>query len=218
MIYGAHDARSVASSRVSGSPECPVHPTDLVFALDQSPGVTAQAFSRMKEMASAVLRDLRVRTGGCAVGARVAVLTYGGAGTQQLVRFSDALDQSQLLSTLQAIAHEAAASSGGGLGHAMRFISRHVFKRTLPGTHTRRVATFFSAGPADPSDAQELTTAAMELGALDIIPVVIAFGAVPAVRRAFAVRPSSCQSRPRWPPVSRQSVESGKTEQNPKSL
>lgn len=170
-----------------GSPECPVHPTDLVFALDQSPGVTAQAFARMKEMASAVLRDLRVRTGGCAVGARVAVLTYGGAGTQQLVRFSDALDQSQLLSTLQAIAHEAAASSGGGLGRAMRFISRHVFKRTLPGTHTRRIATFFSAGPADPSDAQELTTAAMELGALDIIPVVIAFGAVPAVRRAFAI-------------------------------
>ncbi|XP_062038326.1 collagen alpha-6(VI) chain-like [Lepus europaeus] len=169
-----------------GSPECPVHPTDLVFALDQSRGVTAQAFSRMKAMAAAALRGVRVRTGGCAVGARVAVLTYGGAGTRHVVRFSDALDESRLLGAIDAIPYEASASVGD-LGRAVRFISRNVFKRTLPGAHARRIAAFFSAGAADAADLQELTAATMELGALDIVPVVIAFGAVPTVRRAFAI-------------------------------
>ncbi|MBZ3886683.1 Collagen alpha-6(VI) chain [Sciurus carolinensis] len=68
---------------------------------------------------------------------------------------------------------------------AMRFISRNVFKRTLPGAHTRRIATFFSSGPS--ADAQAIATATMEFSALDIIPVVIAFSNVPSVKRAFAI-------------------------------
>ena len=41
-------------------------------------------------------------------------------------------------------------------------------------------------------DPQTITTAGLEFSALDIIPVVIAFNQVPAVRRSFAVRRATC--------------------------
>ena len=77
-------------------------------------------------------------------------------------------------------------SASRDIGKAMRFVSRHLFKRMLPGPHARRIATFFSGGPS--VDPQTITTASLEFSALDIIPVVIAFNQVPAVRRSFVVR------------------------------
>ncbi|ELW48278.1 Collagen alpha-6(VI) chain [Tupaia chinensis] len=172
----------VALSACPWKPECPVHPTELVFVLDQSRDVTQQEFERMKGLVAALVRGLRVRENSCPVGARVAVLSYD-SHPRHLLRFSDAHRKDQLLREIQAIPYER-ASGGRDIGRAMRFISRNVFKRTLPGTHTRRIATFFSSGPS--SDAQAVTTAAMEFSALDIVPVVITFSNVPSVKRSFA--------------------------------
>jgi collagen type VI alpha len=176
-----------------GKPECPVHPTELVFALDQSRDVTEQEFERMKGMVASLVRDVRVRESSCPVGARVAILAYD-THARHLVRFSDAYKKDQLLREIEALPYQR-SPDGRELGKAMRFISRNVFKRTLPGAHTRRIATFFSSGQS--SDAQAIATATMEFSALDIVPVVVAFSNVPSVKRAFAVRrpsPMLCNS------------------------
>uniref|UniRef100_A0A8C8ZP62 Collagen type VI alpha 6 chain n=1 Tax=Prolemur simus TaxID=1328070 RepID=A0A8C8ZP62_PROSS len=167
----------------SRKPECPVHPTELVFALDQSRDVTEEDFERMKGLMASLVRDVKVRENSCPVGARIAILSYS-SHARHLVRFSDAYKKDRLLREIEAIPYERSAASRE-IGKAMRFISRNVFKRTLPGPHTRRIATFFSSGQS--SDAQAIATAAMEFSALDIVPVVVAFGNVPSVRRAFAI-------------------------------
>uniref|UniRef100_A0A8C6R1B1 Collagen, type VI, alpha 6 n=1 Tax=Nannospalax galili TaxID=1026970 RepID=A0A8C6R1B1_NANGA len=167
----------------SRKPECPVHPTELVFVLDQSRDVTEVDFERMKRMMASLVRDIKVRENSCPVGARVAVLAYN-SHTRHLIRFSDAHGKDHLLKEIEALPYER-SSDGREIGKAMRFISRNVFKRTLPGSHVRRIATFFSGGQS--ADAQSITTATMEFSALDIMPVVIAFSNVPSVKRAFAI-------------------------------
>uniref|UniRef100_A0A2R9BJ27 Collagen type VI alpha 6 chain n=1 Tax=Pan paniscus TaxID=9597 RepID=A0A2R9BJ27_PANPA len=176
-------SRSFSIKKKKRKPECPVHPTELVFALDHSRDVTEQEFERMKEMMAFLVRDIKVRENSCPVGARIAILSYN-SHTRHLVRFSDAYKKSQLLREIEAIPYERSSASRE-IGRAMRFISRNVFKRTLPGAHTRKIATFFSSGQS--ADAHSITTAAMEFGALEIIPVVITFSNVPSVRRAFAI-------------------------------
>ncbi|KAK2498683.1 hypothetical protein MC885_007459 [Smutsia gigantea] len=136
----------------------------------------------MKEMMSSLVRGVRVRESSCPVGARIAVLSYG-SHTRHLIRFSDAYKKSQLLREMEAIPYERSSDSRE-IGKAMRFISRNVFKRTLPGAHARRIATFFSSGQS--ADVHSVTMASMEFSALDIVPVVIAFSNVPSVKRAFA--------------------------------
>ncbi|XP_007935020.1 collagen alpha-6(VI) chain [Orycteropus afer afer] len=166
-----------------GKPECPVHPTELVFALDQSRDVTEQDFKQMKVIISALLREIKVRENSCPVGARIAVLSYN-SHTSHLIRFSDTYNKNRLLKEIEAIPYEK-SSDGREIGKAMRFISRNVFKRTLPGAHTRRIATFFSNGQS--ADAHSITTATMEFSALGIIPIVIAFSNAPFIRRAFTI-------------------------------
>ncbi|XP_050995967.1 collagen alpha-6(VI) chain [Acomys russatus] len=166
-----------------GEPECPVHPTELVFVLDQSRDVREQDFERMKGMIVSLIRDVKVRETSCPVGARVAILSYN-SHTRHLIRFSDAYGKDQLLREIRALPYERSSDSRE-IGKAMRFISRNVFKRTLPGAHVRRIATFFSSGHS--ADAQSITTAAMEFSALDIVPVVIAFSNVPSVKRSFSI-------------------------------
>uniref|UniRef100_A0A452UTT0 Collagen type VI alpha 6 chain n=1 Tax=Ursus maritimus TaxID=29073 RepID=A0A452UTT0_URSMA len=182
-IFLSKHATSGACSCLPGEPECPVHPTELVFALDQSRDVTKQEFERMKELMSSLVRGVRVRETSCPVGARIAILTYT-SHARHLVRFSDAYRKPQLLREIEAIPYERSSDSRE-IGKVMRFISRNVFKRTLPGAHTRRIATFFSSGQS--ADAQTIAAATMEFSALDIIPVVIAFSNVPSVKRAFAI-------------------------------
>uniref|UniRef100_A0A8D1BDN0 Collagen type VI alpha 6 chain n=1 Tax=Sus scrofa TaxID=9823 RepID=A0A8D1BDN0_PIG len=159
------------------------HPTELVFMLDQSRGVTEPEFLRMKEMMLSLLRGLRVRENHCPAGARVAVLSYD-SHARLLIRFSDAYKKDRLLREIEALPYERSLAARD-IGKAMRFVSRNVFKRMLPGAHTRRIATFFSSGQSN--DAQTITSAALEFSALDIIPVVIAFTNVPSVRRSFAI-------------------------------
>uniref|UniRef100_A0A8D2BF46 VWFA domain-containing protein n=1 Tax=Sus scrofa TaxID=9823 RepID=A0A8D2BF46_PIG len=159
------------------------HPTELVFMLDQSRGVTEPEFLRMKEMMLSLLRGLRVRENHCPAGARVAVLSYD-SHARLLIRFSDAYKKDRLLREIEALPYERSLAARD-IGKAMRFVSRNVFKRMLPGAHSRRIATFFSSGQSN--DAQTITSAALEFSALDIIPVVIAFTNVPSVRRSFAI-------------------------------
>lgn len=155
--------------------------------LDQSRGVTEPEFLRMKEMMLSLLRGLRVRENHCPAGARVAVLSYD-SHARLLIRFSDAYKKDRLLREIEALPYERSLAARD-IGKAMRFVSRNVFKRMLPGAHSRRIATFFSSGQSN--DAQTITSAALEFSALDIIPVVIAFTNVPSVRRSFAVRRSA---------------------------
>ncbi|XP_015995750.2 collagen alpha-6(VI) chain isoform X2 [Rousettus aegyptiacus] len=166
-----------------GKPECPVHPTELVFVLDQSRDVTEQQFEQMKEMTSSLVNGVRVRENSCPVGARIAILSYN-SHAKHLIRFSDAYKKNRLLREIEAIPYER-STDDREIGKVMRFISRNVFKRTFPGAHTRRIATFFSSGQS--ADTQSITTATMEFAALDIIPVVIAFSNVPSIKRAFAM-------------------------------
>lgn len=165
-----------------------MHPTELVFALDQSRGITEPEFTWMKEMMTSLLSGLRVRENHCPAGARVAVLTYD-SHTRLLIRFSDAYRKDRLLREIKALPYEQSTSSRD-IGKAMMFVSRNVFKRMLPGAHARRIATFFSGGPS--ADAQTITTAGLEFSALDIIPVVITFGQVPTIERSLVVRKASC--------------------------
>lgn len=167
-----------------------MHPTELVFVLDQSRDVTEQQFEQMKEMTSSLVNGVRVRENSCPVGARIAILSYN-SHAKHLIRFSDAYKKNRLLREIEAIPYER-STDDREIGKVMRFISRNVFKRTFPGAHTRRIATFFSSGQS--ADTQSITTATMEFAALDIIPVVIAFSNVPSIKRAFAVR-SICFSR-----------------------
>lgn len=160
-----------------------MHPTELVFVLDQSRDVTEQDFERMKGMMVSLVKDVKVREASCPVGARIAILAYD-SHTRHLIRFSDAYRKDQLLREIKALPYERSSDSRE-IGKAMRFVSRNVFKRTLPGAHVRRIATFFSGGQS--ADTQSITTAAMEFSALDIIPVVIAFSSVPSIKRAFSV-------------------------------
>lgn len=160
-----------------------MHPTELVFVLDQSRDVTEQDFERMKGMMASLVRDVKVRETSCPVGARVAILSYN-SHTRHLIRFSDTYRKDQLLREIEALPYERSSDSRD-IGKAMRFVSRNVFKRTLPGAHVRKIATFFSSGQS--ADIQSITTAAMEFSALDIVPVVIAFSNVPSIKRAFSV-------------------------------
>ncbi|XP_023360931.1 collagen alpha-6(VI) chain [Sarcophilus harrisii] len=166
-----------------GKPECPVHPTELVFALDLSRDVSEEEFDRMKEMTIAIVNDLRIREGNCPVGARVAVVSYNSK-TRHLLRLSDSRDKSQLLQEIKALRFEP-SSGEREIGKTMRFVARNVFKRTLPGANTRKITTVFSADRS--VDASSIVTATMEFNALDVIPVVIAFNNVPAVKRAFTI-------------------------------
>ncbi|XP_008067980.1 collagen alpha-5(VI) chain [Carlito syrichta] len=149
---------------------CPVYPTELVFALDDSSDVTEQRFNRTRDLVTSIVRDLAVREDSCPVGARVAVVAYGSA-TRYLLRWSDHRRKRQLLQHLAQMEHGHAAGPRD-LGGAMRFVARHVFKRSLAGPNVRRVAVFFSHGQT--ASQSSALTATMEFSALGISPAVFA--------------------------------------------
>ncbi|NXA48113.1 CO6A6 protein, partial [Nothocercus julius] len=162
---------------------CPVYPTEVVFALDMSEDVTPAAFERMKNIILSLLRNIKISESNCPTGARVSVVSYN-ANMRYLIRFSE-FQKSRLL--LQAVQRVPLERSTGrrNIGAAMRFVARNVFKRVRQGILTRKVAIFFANGPSQDGDV--INTAALELSALDITPVVIAFSEVPYVRRAFSI-------------------------------
>ncbi|XP_066207939.1 collagen alpha-5(VI) chain [Saccopteryx leptura] len=150
---------------------CPVYPTELVFALDQSYGITEQRFNEMREVIISIVNDLSIRENNCPVGARVVVVSYD-SGISYLIRWSDYRTKKQLLQHLSQIKYQV-PTEARDIGNAMRFVARNVFKRTHAGANVRRVALFFSNGQA--SSRTSVITATMELNALDISPTVFAF-------------------------------------------
>nr|XP_042712099.1 collagen alpha-6(VI) chain-like [Chrysemys picta bellii] len=164
-------------------PECPVYPTELVFALDISQDVTSQLFERMREIVISVVNATKIRDSNCPVGARVAVVSYN-SNTHYLIRFSEFYNKNQLLNKLNNLAYER-SSSERDIARAMGFVARNVFKRTRQGPNVRKVAVFFSNGPS--ADEFSINTAVLEYTAFDIVPVVIAFNDVPRLSRAFAM-------------------------------
>ncbi|XP_060103695.1 collagen alpha-6(VI) chain-like [Heteronotia binoei] len=166
-----------------GAQECPVYPTELVFALDISQDTTLAVFERMREILITIVNNTRIRESNCPVGARVAVVSYN-SNTHHLIRFSDFKSKKLLLQELRSLSYQR-SSSGRDIGGSMRFVARNVFKRTLPGANMRKVAVFFSNGQS--ANTVSINTAVLEFSALDILPVVIAFKNVPEVNRAFSM-------------------------------
>ena len=162
---------------------CPAYPTELVFGLDMSEDVTPAAFERMRSSLLALLEDVSISESNCPTGARVAVVGYS-AHTKQLIRFHDYHRKKQLIEAVQNIALERTANRRH-LGAAMRYVGHSVFKRVRPGAGVRKVAVFFSQGPAQ--DHEDIVTAMMEYRALNIMPAVVALRQSAKIQKAFQV-------------------------------
>lgn len=151
--------------------KCPVYPTELVFALDQSNSVSEQRFNEMRDIITSIVNDLNIRESNCPVGARVVVVSYD-TGTSYLIRWSDYHSKKQLLQLISQIKYRP-PTEAQDIGNAMRFVARNIFKRTYGGANVRKVAVFFSSGQA--ASQSSIITATMEFNALDISPAVFAF-------------------------------------------
>ncbi|XP_044311620.1 collagen alpha-6(VI) chain-like isoform X2 [Varanus komodoensis] len=164
-----------------GVSQCPVYPTEVVFALDMSADVTQVSFQRMKRIMMSLLRGIQISKSNCPTGARVSVLSYN-TNTKYLIRFSDFKKENLLMEAIQRIPLEKSLGRRN-IGEVMRFVARNVFKHYRHGALMRKVAIFLTAGPSE--DATSINTAVLEFNALDITPVVIALREVPNVRQAF---------------------------------
>lgn len=162
---------------------CPVYPTEVVFALDMSEGVTPAAFERMRNIVMSLLKAIKISESNCPTGARVSIVSFN-TNTRYLIRFSEFQKHNLLLQAVQSIPLERSTGKRN-IGAAMRFVARNVFKRVRQGILTRKVAVFFANGPSQ--EDVVISTAVLELSAWDITPVVIAFTELPNVRRAFSV-------------------------------
>ena len=166
--------------------KCPVYPTELVFALDQSNDITEQRFNEMRDIITSIVNDLHVRESNCPVGARVVVVSYN-SGTSYLIRGSDYRSKKQLLQLLSQIKYQSSREVRD-IGNAMRFVARNIFKRTSAGANVQRVAAFFSNGQS--ASRSSIITATMEFSALDISPAVFTFNEKVYLDEAFGVSTS----------------------------
>ncbi|XP_041962554.1 collagen alpha-6(VI) chain-like isoform X1 [Alosa sapidissima] len=165
----------------SGLIECPAYPTELVIALDMSEDVTPEVFERMRAIVHHLLEDMSIAESNCPRGARVAIVSFSSS-VKYLVRFSDYHRKKHLIEEVNNIALER-TSNRRNIGTAMRFVARHVFKRTRKGLLMRKVAVFVTNGASQ--DIKAINTAVLEFKAHDIHPAVISFRNAPNVRSAF---------------------------------
>lgn len=107
----------------------------------------------------------------CPAGAQVAIVSDSN-GTDYLVCLSDRKAGPAILRVVRRLSL-AGSSVSQLLGDAMRFVARHVLKRVRAGHLLRKVAAFCKAGQT--RDAGSISTAMLELSALDITAVVITF-------------------------------------------
>lgn len=155
----------------TGVSKCPVFPTEVVFALDMSNDNSDLDFERMRDILLSLLMKMEISESNCPKGARVAIVSYNNK-IDYLIRFSDYRGKPALLQAVRKIRPERSSGSRN-LGAAMRFVARHGFKRVRSGLLMRKVAVFFQVGWA--SDAESVSTATLELSALDITSAVITF-------------------------------------------
>ncbi|KAJ8004896.1 hypothetical protein DPEC_G00141050 [Dallia pectoralis] len=166
-----------------GRAVCPAYPTELVFALDMSRDVEPSKFQAIRSSLLSLLEHVTIAESNCPTGARVAVVSYSDK-VKYLIRFQDFQRKQELLEAIRGIALEK-TSSLRYLGAAMRFVGRHVFKRTRQALTLRKVAVFFTNGPSE--DTNTIITAAMEYKALGITSVAISTRNVPAIQKVFEV-------------------------------
>ncbi|XP_029462348.1 collagen alpha-3(VI) chain isoform X2 [Rhinatrema bivittatum] len=133
----------------SGPLECPVYPTELVFAMDTSLGVNQDAFNRMKQAVLRILNPLTIAESNCPRGARASVVTYNTDVTTE-IRFADSKRKSALIQQIENL-QVPQSSKARSLENIMSFVARHTFKRARSGFLVRKVAVFFSNGPAKAS-------------------------------------------------------------------
>ncbi|XP_053328266.1 collagen alpha-3(VI) chain isoform X1 [Spea bombifrons] len=128
-----------------GPKECPVFPTDLVFAVDISSDVNRNQFNNMKQLMQRVIDQLSITNSNCPRGARVAMLTYNSDVITE-IRFSDALRKPALLERIRNM-QITQTTKQRNLENVMSFVARNTFKRARGGFLIRKVAVFFSNGP-----------------------------------------------------------------------
>nr|XP_023967847.1 collagen alpha-3(VI) chain isoform X5 [Chrysemys picta bellii] len=152
-----------------GPKECPVYPTELVFAIDTSSGVNNDIFNRMKQAVLRVANDLTIAESNCPRGARVAVVTYNSDVTTE-IRFADARKKIDLLKQLRNL-QITLTTKQRSLESAMSFVARNTFKRARSGFLMRKVAVFFSNGPTRASS--QLNDAVLKLYDAGVTPVFL---------------------------------------------
>ncbi|XP_040295820.1 collagen alpha-3(VI) chain isoform X2 [Bufo bufo] len=128
-----------------GPAECPVYPTDLVFAIDTSADVNRNQFNNMKDAVLRMVNQLTITDSNCPRGARVALLTYNSEVTTE-VRFSEGLRKPALLNLIGDLQLKT-NSKQRSLDTVMSFVARNTFKRARGGFLARKVAVFFSNAP-----------------------------------------------------------------------
>ncbi|KAM9305123.1 collagen alpha-3(VI) chain [Gastrophryne carolinensis] len=128
-----------------GPKECPVFPTDLVFAIDTSSDVNRNQFNNMKDAVLRVVSQITISESNCPRGARVALLTYNSDVTTEL-RFSEGLRKQALINEIQNLQLKT-TNKQRSLDGVMSFVARNTFKRSRGGFLTRKVAVFFSNAP-----------------------------------------------------------------------
>ncbi|KAL7976790.1 hypothetical protein Chor_008739 [Crotalus horridus] len=162
-------------------PKCPAHPTELVFAFDISQDTNSEIFEEMRKTVIDIVNQTNIRESNCPVGARVAVVSYS-SNTNYLIRFTDFQSKTKLLQELNRLSFQR-TTNRRDIGGSMRFVARHLFKRTLQGANVRKVAVFFSNGESDHPNS--IGTAVLEFTALGIQPAVISFKNIPEITQAF---------------------------------
>ncbi|XP_056236933.1 collagen alpha-6(VI) chain-like [Seriola aureovittata] len=163
--------------------ECPVFPTELVFALDMSEEVSETAFEKQRSALLSLLKGIIISQSNCPRGARVAVVGYS-THTKYLIRFQDYSHINQLTESVKKITR-GRTGDRHQLGAAMRFVGQNVFKRVRAGRMMRKVAVFFTGGPSH--DVKDIVTAMMEYRASNILPAVISLQNAPGILRAMEV-------------------------------
>ncbi|KAM4025434.1 collagen alpha-3(VI) chain [Anomaloglossus baeobatrachus] len=128
-----------------GPKECPVYPTDLVFAIDASTDVNRNQFNNMKDSVLRMVDQLKITDSNCPRGARVALLTYNSEVTTE-VRFSEGLRKPALLKVITDLQMKTNTKQRS-LDTVMSFVARNTFKRARGGFLARKVAVFFSNAP-----------------------------------------------------------------------
>ncbi|CAN2389124.1 Collagen type VI alpha 3 [Pristimantis euphronides] len=128
-----------------GPKECPVYPTDLVFAIDTSTDVNRNQFNNQKDAVLRMVNQLTITDSNCPRGARVALLTYNSEVTTE-VRFSEGLRKPAVLKVIEDLQMKTNTKQRS-LDTAMSFVARNTFKRARGGFLTRKVAVFFSNAP-----------------------------------------------------------------------
>ncbi|XP_044287891.1 collagen alpha-3(VI) chain isoform X3 [Varanus komodoensis] len=154
-----------------GPRECPIYPTELAFAIDTSAGGRADVFNRTKQAVLTILNDLTIAESNCPRGARVALVTYNSEITTE-IRFADFRRKKNLVKKIEDLQIQQ-TSKQRNLEAAMSFVARNTFKRARSGFLMRKVAVFFTHGPATTAASPQLNEAVMKLYDAGVVPVFL---------------------------------------------